>query len=141
MISFPHLELFGHPCCLVPWSKFLKLILFASFRDVFVSHIYLLLPLMRKLMRNHCFRKHYSAGPAELSFNGKPTSVKDLELIFDSGSSYTYFNSQAYQAIVDLVGSKPECLNYIVINFNFNFIVLSGLKLNNVPSLIHNSGN
>ena len=96
---------------------------------------------MRKLMRNHCFRKHYSAGPAELSFNGKPTSVKDLELIFDSGSSYTYFNSQAYQAIVDLVGSKPECRNYIVINFNFNFIVLSGLKLNNVPSLIHNSGN
>ncbi|XP_061341957.1 aspartic proteinase Asp1-like [Gastrolobium bilobum] len=47
--------------------------------------------------------KHYSSGPAELFFNGKPTSVKGLELIFDSGSSYTYFNSEAYQAVVDLV--------------------------------------
>ncbi|XP_019456139.1 PREDICTED: aspartic proteinase Asp1 isoform X1 [Lupinus angustifolius] len=49
--------------------------------------------------------KYYSAGPAELFFNGKPTAVKGLELIFDSGSSYTYFNSQAYQAIVDLVSN------------------------------------
>ncbi|KAL2976565.1 hypothetical protein AAZX31_13G016900 [Glycine max] len=47
--------------------------------------------------------KHYSSGPAELVFNGKATAVKGLELIFDSGSSYTYFNSQAYQAVVDLV--------------------------------------
>ncbi|XP_027329859.1 aspartyl protease APCB1-like isoform X5 [Abrus precatorius] len=47
--------------------------------------------------------KHYSSGPAQLFFNGKATTVKGLELIFDSGSSYTYFNSQAYQAIVDLV--------------------------------------
>ncbi|XP_057442680.1 aspartic proteinase Asp1-like isoform X2 [Lotus japonicus] len=49
--------------------------------------------------------KHYSSGPAELLFNGKPTTVKGLELIFDSGSSYTYFNAQTYQAIVDLVSS------------------------------------
>lgn len=47
--------------------------------------------------------KHYSSGPAELFFNGKATTVKGLELIFDSGSSYTYFNSKAYQAVVDLV--------------------------------------
>ncbi|XP_020965340.1 aspartyl protease APCB1 isoform X3 [Arachis ipaensis] len=46
--------------------------------------------------------KHYSAGPAKLLFDGKLTSIKDLELIFDSGSSYTYLNSEAYQAIVDL---------------------------------------
>ncbi|KAK2399470.1 aspartic proteinase Asp1 [Trifolium repens] len=50
-----------------------------------------------------CFRKHYVLGPAELLFNGKPTTVKGLELIFDSGSSYTYFNSKAYRAILDLV--------------------------------------
>ncbi|KAL4357678.1 hypothetical protein AHAS_Ahas09G0210700 [Arachis hypogaea] len=47
--------------------------------------------------------KHYSAGPAKLLFNGKGTSIKDLELIFDSGSLYTYLNSEAYEAVVDLV--------------------------------------
>nr|KYP55129.1 Aspartic proteinase Asp1 [Cajanus cajan] len=47
--------------------------------------------------------KHYKTGPADLLFNGKPTSVKGLELIFDSGASYTYFNSQAYGAFVQLV--------------------------------------
>ncbi|XP_027339008.1 aspartic proteinase Asp1-like [Abrus precatorius] len=47
--------------------------------------------------------KHYKSGPADLFFNGKPTSVKGLELTFDSGSSYTYLNSQAYKAFVDLV--------------------------------------
>ncbi|CAL5206624.1 unnamed protein product [Lathyrus oleraceus] len=50
--------------------------------------------------------KHYSLGPAELLFNGKLTTVKGLELIFDSGSSYTYFNSKAYHAIVDLVNNE-----------------------------------
>ncbi|KAK4274000.1 hypothetical protein QN277_017295 [Acacia crassicarpa] len=45
----------------------------------------------------------YSSGPAELFFNGKPSNVKGLEVIFDSGSSYTYFNSKAYQGVVDLV--------------------------------------
>ncbi|KAL1300290.1 hypothetical protein HN51_044967 [Arachis hypogaea] len=49
--------------------------------------------------------KHYSAGPAKLLFDGKLTSIKDLELIFDSGSSYTYLNSEAYQAIVDLISN------------------------------------
>ncbi|WJX16657.1 hypothetical protein P8452_06657 [Trifolium repens] len=47
--------------------------------------------------------KHYVLGLAELLFNGNPTTVKGLELIFDSGSSYTYFNSKAYRAILDLV--------------------------------------
>ncbi|PQM38906.1 aspartic proteinase Asp1 isoform X2 [Prunus yedoensis var. nudiflora] len=46
--------------------------------------------------------KWYTSGPAELVFGGKATSVKGLNMIFDSGSSYTYFNSQAYQAIVTL---------------------------------------
>ncbi|CAH2035639.1 unnamed protein product, partial [Thlaspi arvense] len=45
---------------------------------------------------------HYTTGPAELLFNGKSTGLKDLKLIFDSGSSYTYFNSKTYQKIVNL---------------------------------------
>ncbi|KAF8404072.1 hypothetical protein HHK36_008949 [Tetracentron sinense] len=49
--------------------------------------------------------KHYMSGPAELKFGGKPTGVKGLSVIFDSGSSYTYFNSIAYEASVSLVKS------------------------------------
>ncbi|KAH8508946.1 hypothetical protein H0E87_010906 [Populus deltoides] len=42
-------------------------------------------------------------GPAELLFGGKPTGIRGLQLIFDSGSSYTYFNVQVYQSILNLV--------------------------------------
>ncbi|KAJ6954310.1 hypothetical protein NC652_005909 [Populus alba x Populus x berolinensis] len=45
----------------------------------------------------------YSSGPADLLFGGKPTGIKGLQLIFDSGSSYTYFNAQVYQSILNLV--------------------------------------
>ncbi|KAG5019067.1 hypothetical protein AAZX31_06G109300 [Glycine max] len=47
--------------------------------------------------------QHYKTGPADLFFDRKPTSVKGLQLIFDSGSSYTYFNSKAHKALVNLV--------------------------------------
>ncbi|KAL3729100.1 hypothetical protein ACJRO7_033666 [Eucalyptus globulus] len=44
--------------------------------------------------------KHYSlVGTAELLFAGKPTGQKDLFLLFDSGSTYTYFSSEAYEAL------------------------------------------
>ncbi|XP_028771297.1 aspartic proteinase Asp1 [Neltuma alba] len=44
--------------------------------------------------------KHYSAGGAELLFGGKATGVGNLLAIFDTGSSYTYFNFHAYQALI-----------------------------------------
>ncbi|KAL3502356.1 hypothetical protein ACH5RR_036805 [Cinchona calisaya] len=47
--------------------------------------------------------KHYSAGSAELIFGGKGVGLKNLDVIFDSGSSYSYLNSQAYQALLSLV--------------------------------------
>ncbi|KAJ1388126.1 Xylanase inhibitor, C-terminal [Sesbania bispinosa] len=58
--------------------------------------------------------KRYESGPADLFFNEKPTSVKGLQLIFDSGSTYTYFNPQAYKALVDMVRWewKLMSLNY-----------------------------
>ncbi|KAJ1386634.1 Xylanase inhibitor, C-terminal, partial [Sesbania bispinosa] len=60
------------------------------------------------LVRNvvgHCLGaqgggKHYSAGAAELIFGGKRTGIGNLHAIFDTGSSYTYFNSHAYQALI-----------------------------------------
>lgn len=52
-----------------------------------------------------CFHvsKHYSPGLGELVFNGKSTEVRNLRVLFDSGSSYTYLNSQAYQALLYMV--------------------------------------
>ncbi|GKV22187.1 hypothetical protein SLEP1_g32072 [Rubroshorea leprosula] len=50
--------------------------------------------------------KSYSPGSAELVFSGKTTGLKDLIVVFDSGSSYTYFNSQAYQKLLDLMNKK-----------------------------------
>ncbi|XP_010527074.1 PREDICTED: aspartic proteinase Asp1-like [Tarenaya hassleriana] len=48
--------------------------------------------------------KHYSPGPGgELLFGGKTTGLKNLLVVFDSGSSYTYFNSKAYQAVTYLL--------------------------------------
>ncbi|CAL1409234.1 unnamed protein product [Linum trigynum] len=47
--------------------------------------------------------KHYSPGYAELLFGGKATGVKNLLVTVDSGSSYTYFGSQAYQVSLQLV--------------------------------------
>lgn len=47
--------------------------------------------------------KHYAAGPAELLYNSKPTGVNGLQVVFDSGSSYTYLNSKAYQAVLKQV--------------------------------------
>ncbi|KAK2445100.1 hypothetical protein P8452_22831 [Trifolium repens] len=44
--------------------------------------------------------KHYSAGAAELTFGGKRTGFGNLLAVFDTGSSYTYFNSNAYQALI-----------------------------------------
>ncbi|CAL5204394.1 unnamed protein product [Lathyrus oleraceus] len=44
--------------------------------------------------------KHYSAGPAELVFGGKKTGFGNLLAVFDTGSSYTYFNSNTYQALI-----------------------------------------
>ena len=47
--------------------------------------------------------------------------MKGLELIFDSGSSYTYFNSQAHKALVNLVryGIQGALLLYCMANDNY----------------------
>ncbi|KAK8587685.1 hypothetical protein V6N13_086665 [Hibiscus sabdariffa] len=49
------------------------------------------------------FTRYYSPGSAEFHFGGKATGIKNLIVIFDSGSSYTYLNSQAYQAVTVLL--------------------------------------
>ncbi|XP_078157239.1 aspartic proteinase Asp1-like isoform X3 [Carex rostrata] len=54
------------------------------------------------LSRTH---KYYSPGPANLYFGGKSLGIKKMDVVFDSGSSYTYFTSQPYQALVSAVKS------------------------------------
>ncbi|KAF8411756.1 hypothetical protein HHK36_004314 [Tetracentron sinense] len=54
-------------------------------------------------MLHSSLNKHYSPGPTELIYGGQHTGVKRLFVVFDSGSSYSYFNSQAYQAFISLV--------------------------------------
>jgi hypothetical protein len=53
-------------------------------------------------------RKHYSPGLAELTFDGKTTGFKNLLTTFDSGASYTYLNSQAYQGLISLVSGRKS---------------------------------
>ncbi|WRX31195.1 Xylanase inhibitor [Theobroma cacao] len=54
-------------------------------------------------MLQNSFDKHYSSGPAELLFGGKPTGVKGLNVIFDSGATYTYLSSKVYQTVLNLI--------------------------------------
>ncbi|CAO2832403.1 unnamed protein product [Amaranthus hypochondriacus] len=49
------------------------------------------------------YTKHYSPGFAELFYGHRTTGVENLLVIFDSGSSYTYFASQAYHILVSLL--------------------------------------
>lgn len=55
-------------------------------------------PMSTKSMGNH-----YSLGNAELLFGGKAAGVKGLTMVFDSGSTYSYFSSQAYKAVLSLI--------------------------------------
>lgn len=42
------------------------------------------------------------AGPVDLLSGGKTSVAKGLYVVFDSGSTYTYLNPQAYQATLTL---------------------------------------
>ncbi|XP_022141111.1 aspartic proteinase Asp1-like isoform X2 [Momordica charantia] len=46
---------------------------------------------------------NYSVGPAEVYYGGKAVGSEGLTLTFDSGSSYTYFNSKVYGAVEKLL--------------------------------------
>ncbi|KAK3419367.1 hypothetical protein EUGRSUZ_H05086 [Eucalyptus grandis] len=57
------------------------------------------------------YPKHYSPETAELLFAGKPTGQKNLLLVFDSASTYTYFSSEAYRALSLRVTNELEKLS------------------------------
>ncbi|KZV23208.1 aspartic protein Asp1 [Dorcoceras hygrometricum] len=47
--------------------------------------------------------KHYSLGLADLQVGRQAPIFKGLQIVFDSGSTYTYFSSQAYNALVSQI--------------------------------------
>ncbi|XP_075483909.1 LOW QUALITY PROTEIN: aspartic proteinase Asp1-like [Primulina tabacum] len=47
--------------------------------------------------------KYYSLGLADLQFGGQASTIKGLQIVFDSGSTYTYFSSQSYNALVSQI--------------------------------------
>ncbi|KAL0391752.1 UNVERIFIED_CONTAM: Aspartyl protease APCB1 [Sesamum radiatum] len=49
------------------------------------------------------FRKYYSLGSADLRLGGQAANIKGLQIVFDSGSTYSYFSSQAYNDLVSLM--------------------------------------
>lgn len=59
--------------------------------------------------------KRYLSTQAELLMGGKPTGIKGLKILFDSGSSYTYFSSQVYKGLLNLISKdlKGKPLNEV----------------------------
>jgi len=57
-------------------------------------------------MARSAFRNYYSPGSASLYFGGRSLGVRPMEVVFDSGSSVTYFAAQPYQALVTALKSE-----------------------------------
>ncbi|GFP89825.1 aspartic proteinase asp1 [Phtheirospermum japonicum] len=57
--------------------------------------------------------EQYSLGSANILLDGEATDIRDLEIIFDSGSTYTYLNSEVYGALLDLVKRNLNGLNEV----------------------------
>ncbi|KAK1628236.1 hypothetical protein QYE76_002551 [Lolium multiflorum] len=51
-------------------------------------------------MVRSAFKNYYSPGSASLYFGGRSLGVGPMEVVLDSGSSFTYFSAQPYQALV-----------------------------------------
>ncbi|GAB4845155.1 hypothetical protein Ancab_038560 [Ancistrocladus abbreviatus] len=47
--------------------------------------------------------QYYSLGAAKLMFAGQGVVKGGLRVVFDSGTTYTYFNSQAYEATISMI--------------------------------------
>nr|GEY17752.1 aspartic proteinase Asp1-like [Tanacetum cinerariifolium] len=50
--------------------------------------------------------EHYSLGTAELYVGGTTTGMKDLPIVFDSGSTYTYLSPKPYEALISMLTNE-----------------------------------
>ncbi|EEC67807.1 hypothetical protein OsI_35373 [Oryza sativa Indica Group] len=66
-------------------------------------------PMVRSTSGNY-----YSPGSATLYFDRRSLSTKPMEVVFDSGSTYTYFSAQPYQATISAIkGSLSKSLKQV----------------------------
>lgn len=134
---------FGHQCHPITrnsHSILTILLIFQVFSTVdakYVSVAYF------KPWAQFCIIRHYSPGYAELTIGGKGIGYKNILVLFDSGSSYTYLNSQAYQAFISSVSSKlllnvcwhystgriPEKSWYESLRISYNIFILWHFEL------------
>ncbi|KAE9456742.1 hypothetical protein C3L33_11355, partial [Rhododendron williamsianum] len=101
------------------------------------------------------FRNYYMTGPVDLLFGGKTLVAKGLYVVFDSGSTYTYLNPQAYQDTLALAtllkkplspvkdGNLPICWKGVkpfrsidAVKNNFSPLALSFTNTKNVAFLL-----
>ncbi|GFS40129.1 eukaryotic aspartyl protease family protein [Actinidia rufa] len=61
-------------------------------------------------MLHNPLEKRYMLGPARLLYGRQATRVKGLPVVFDTGSTYSYFNSDAYKATLSTIE------NYLNVN-------------------------
>ncbi|KAJ6791078.1 aspartic proteinase Asp1-like [Iris pallida] len=57
-------------------------------------------------MSQTALRKYYSPGQASLYFGKHSLAVKEMPVVMDSGSSYTYFTNQPYQAFLSALKNE-----------------------------------
>ena len=62
--------------------------------------------LLHPVFLVHNINSWYKLGTAELFLGGKTTRMKGLPIVFDSGSTYTYFSGEAYKALYSMVREK-----------------------------------
>nr|KAJ0227953.1 hypothetical protein LSAT_V11C100020530 [Lactuca sativa] len=72
--------------------------------------------LLHPIFLVHNINSWYKLGTAELFLGGKTTRMKGLPIVFDSGSTYTYFSGEAYKALYsmlmnDMKGKKVYITN------------------------------
>ncbi|XP_062202697.1 aspartic proteinase Asp1-like [Phragmites australis] len=83
---------------------------FLFFGDDLVPYSHVMwVPMARSASRNY-----YSPGSASLYFGGRSLGVRPIEVVLDSGSSFTYFATQPYQALVTaLKGNLSKTLQEV----------------------------
>nr|KAJ0227679.1 hypothetical protein LSAT_V11C100049680 [Lactuca sativa] len=72
--------------------------------------------LLHPIFLVHNINSWYKLGTAELFLGGKTTKMKGLPIVFDSGSTYTYFSGESYKALYsmlmnDMKGKKVYITN------------------------------
>nr|KAJ0222184.1 hypothetical protein LSAT_V11C200085250 [Lactuca sativa] len=85
--------------------------------------------LLHLIFLVHNINSWYKLGTAELFLGGKTTRMKGLPIVFDSGSTYTYFSGEAYKALYSMIMNyKLAYLPFADISFQDKIIIYDNEK-------------